>query len=115
MPQFQEYRAMNYFHGNPNGIVSLVAVHPTDPTRLHWNGGQSFTVGTEGKHYATLKVYKLADFMRELGEDEDEFDVQSEAEDAIEKLYFKEFHCPLASEVRQSAAWIAPDGKFYPC
>ena len=112
---FDEYRAIDYFHGNPQHAISLVAVHPRDSERLYWNGGQAYTIGMEGKHYKTLKVYRVTDFMQAPGEHEDILDMRVQAEDTIEKLFLKEFHQPQAEVAKQSAAWIAPDGMFYPC
>ena len=114
MPKFKRYLAIDYFHGNEQHAASLVAVHPDDPERLHWNGGNSYTTGIEGKHYAILKHYRVKDYMQRAHA-EDERDRRAEAEETIEKDFYKEFHRPTPDAPRQSAGWIAPDGRFYAC
>lgn len=96
LPAFCEYRVINF-----QDRVSLVAVHPEDATRLHWNGGITYMFGEAGKHYTLLKVYQVADFPDE---------------DAIEIQFYLDF--PVEAEMppkEQSPGWLSPEGVFYPC
>lgn len=101
MPEFAEYRAIRF-----QGIVSLVGVHPSDSTRLHWGGGLAYMAGAIGVE--TLKTYFIANYQKADME-------RYEAEDDIEIQFFRDFHVVQPEPVRQSAAWLSPDGTFYPC
>ena len=84
------------------GSDSLVTIDNQDRNKFYWFGSSSWCTMDSGDNTHIVKSYGFIDEM-------DEVTIES-----IEKDFYKNYNVP-ESFVQQSAGWLAPDGKFFPC